>query len=140
LDPRHEESHYLRGVILLSQSRIDEATLSLRKAYRLSKTMETYKALLSCYQESGKLKEGILLAKEAFKLMPYDARAMVMMGKALADTGERDMVRLLYDIIFMILYYFIFLFFFFVRFRFRSNMMKNDSYISFNMPCLLTGF
>lgn len=84
LDQRHSFTHRLKGGILLAEQRPNNALVCFLQANDLSKDISTYEGLVEAYLASGKHKEALCAAKEAIAAAPRDARALTLVGLALA--------------------------------------------------------
>lgn len=84
LDRKHSFTHRLKGGILLADQRPNHALVCFLQANDLSKNISTYEGLVEAYLASGKHKEALCAAKEAIASAPRDARALTLVGLALA--------------------------------------------------------
>jgi anaphase-promoting complex subunit 7 len=84
--PRYVYAHHLRGSLLLSDRKPEQAITSFHRANEISGDIDSYEGLVECYLASNKTREALFSAKEAINLFPKDPRAMSMIGLTLSRT------------------------------------------------------
>eukprot|EP00956_Cyclotella_meneghiniana_P042979 scaffold249370_cov63-Cyclotella_meneghiniana.AAC.1 len=85
LKPEYAFSHLLRGSILLASHRSDHARSAFFRANNLQRDIPSFEGLVESYLANGQHKEAVCSAKEAISVNIHDARALTLVGLALAQ-------------------------------------------------------
>lgn len=98
LNQRHVEAHLLKGSLLLSTNKPQEALSSYRNASKHTQDIFIYQGLMECYVALGKFKEALVVAKEALNIMPNNARALTLVGIVLLKfEGKTEKAKLVFQ-------------------------------------------
>ncbi|KAJ3247183.1 Anaphase-promoting complex subunit 7 [Chytriomyces hyalinus] len=89
LDKRHGESYLLKGSLMLSLHRPQEAISCFVYAHQLAPSLESYRGLLESYLACRRSTEALAVAKEAAERMPGNARALALIGCAYSHMPDR---------------------------------------------------
>lgn len=81
MDERHEEALHLKGSMLLSMGRAEQAIVAFRKANTMKPGLESFIGLAYAYLSVDKPREALATAKEAVALMPGIARTHTLVGR-----------------------------------------------------------
>ncbi|KAL6044789.1 hypothetical protein QOT17_023132 [Balamuthia mandrillaris] len=84
----------LKGNLLLSCGAPEEAAAAYRGAYMQRKDLSILQGLVRAYLTIPKYQEALMVAKEAYKLMPEDPKALTLYGLVLSHIPQgREMAR-----------------------------------------------
>lgn len=92
LSPLHPPVYLLKGNIALADMLFAEALESFLMAYALRKSLEIFEGLVFCYLGMGRVKDALVIAREALHMAPRNARALTLVGKVLScsvDSREK---------------------------------------------------
>ena len=82
--PRHTLAHALKGQLLLARGQSDQAIVSYFKAKELRRDLSAYKGLVEAYLAANKLREALIIAKEASSVLHASPGALTLLGQVLA--------------------------------------------------------
>jgi anaphase-promoting complex subunit 7 len=82
--PRHTLAHALKGQLLLARGQPDQAIVSYFKAKELRRDLSAYKGLVEAYLAANKLREALIIAKEASSVLHASPGALTLLGQVLA--------------------------------------------------------
>mmetsp|Transcript_13774 Transcript_13774/g.24481 ORF Transcript_13774/g.24481 Transcript_13774/m.24481 type:complete len:584 (+) Transcript_13774:409-2160(+) len=86
LDPYHVPAYHFKGALQLRMNQPELSVSAYYKAYSIRRDFSAYKGLVNAYLAIPKVSEALRTAKEALQLMPKDARAILLVGRVLAQT------------------------------------------------------
>jgi Tfp pilus assembly protein PilF len=88
------EAHYTLGVILMQQSRLEDAAVAFQAAVKAkSDYAEAHYALGTVFQQQGKLDEAITAFRAALKFAPNAPEIHNTLGSALRQKGDIQSAR-----------------------------------------------
>lgn len=94
IDERHPFAHQLKGSLLASLARPEQAVYAYRKANAIRADLDSFIGLVNAYLHIEKCREALSVAREAVQLMPNSARAHALLGSALcAQPNAQDKTK-----------------------------------------------
>lgn len=87
-DPQCVHAHLLEAELHLERRQYAAALFSARNAHALQRSVRSYSALVKTYLGQSRSKDALVVAKELMESQPRSARALVVMGTALAAWDE----------------------------------------------------
>ncbi|GBG23822.1 Anaphase-promoting complex subunit 7 [Hondaea fermentalgiana] len=87
LDHHHVASYQFKGLLHLRMSQPELGVSAFYKSYSIRRDYFAYQGLVHAYMSIPKLSDALRTAKEALQLMPKNPRAIVLVGRVLAQTS-----------------------------------------------------
>mmetsp|Transcript_16300 Transcript_16300/g.31623 ORF Transcript_16300/g.31623 Transcript_16300/m.31623 type:complete len:578 (+) Transcript_16300:558-2291(+) len=86
LNPQHVCSYHFKGALQLRMNQPELSVSAYYKAYSIRRDFAAYRGLVNAYLAIPRVSDALRTAKEALQLMPKDPRAVLLVGRVLAQT------------------------------------------------------